>query len=254
MGLRILSVVRQVLDAEESVKIKNDDVDLSSSKLVLDTMDEYGLEEALRIKDAQPETEVVVLAVGPARAEEALRTALAIGADRAILVETPEKLDVIAVSSVAAQVARKEQCDLIFCGGQEADWDSQALGAGIAEYLNWPQITWATALDLLGRTLSGTHDVEEGTESFTAELPAIITTQQGLCEPRYPTLPNIMKAKKKELRRESIESFGVRPKLKFLRSEIQVKERMRKILDGKDGSAAAAQLVEFLRNEARVIG
>lgn len=254
MGLRILSVVRQVLDAEESVKIKDGGVDLSSSKLVLDTMDEYGLEEALRIKDALPETEVVALAVGPARSEEALRTALAIGADRAILVEIPEKLDVIAVSNVVAQVARKEQCDLIFCGGQEADWDSQALGAGIAEYLNWPQITWTTALDLQGRTLSGTHDVEEGTESFTLELPAVITTQQGLCEPRYPTLPNIMKAKKKELRRESIESFAVRAKLNFLRSEIQVKERMRKIVDGKDGSAAAEQLVEFLRNEARVIG
>ncbi|MGO4210151.1 electron transfer flavoprotein subunit beta [Terriglobus sp. 2YAB30_2] len=254
MGLRVLSVIRQVLDAEESVKIKDGVVDLSSSKLVLDTMDEYGLEEALRIRDVLPETEVVALAVGPARCEEALRTALAIGADRAILVETSEPLDVITVGNVVAQVARKEQSDLIFCGGQEADWDSQALGASIAEYLKWPQLTWTTALNLEGRTLTGTHDVEEGTESFKVELPAIVTTQQGLCEPRYPTLPNIMKAKKKDLRRDSFESFGVRSKLKFIRSEIQVKERMRRILDGKDGSAAAQQLVEFLRNETRVIG
>lgn len=254
MGLRILSVIRQVLDAEEGVRIKDGMVDLSSSKLVLDTMDEYGLEQALRMRDALPETEVVALAVGPSRCEEALRTALAIGADRAILVETSEVLDVITVGSVVAQVARKEQSDLIFCGGQEADWDSQALGAGIAEYLNWPQLTWTTALNLEGRTLTGTHDVEEGTESFRVELPAIVTTQQGLCEPRYPTLPNIMKARKKELRRESFESFGVRSRLKFIRSEIQVKERMRRIFDGKDGSAAAQQLVEFLRNETRVIG
>jgi len=197
---------------------------------------------------------VVALAVGPARCEEALRTALAIGADRAILVETSDTLDVLTVGNVVAQVARKEQSDLIFCGGQEADWDSQALGAAIAEHLNWPQTTWTTALNLDGRTLVGTHDVDEGTESFRVELPAIVTTQQGLCEPRYPTLPNIMKAKKKELRREAFESFGVRPRLKFVRSEIQVKERMRRILDGKDGSAAAQQLVEFLRNETRVIG
>ncbi|WP_263419862.1 electron transfer flavoprotein subunit beta/FixA family protein [Terriglobus albidus] len=254
MGLRILSVIRQVLDAEESVRIKDGMVDPSSSKLVLDTMDEYGLEEALRIRDAQPETEVVALAVGPARCEEALRTALAIGADRAILVETFEPLDVITVGNVAAQVARKEQSDLIFCGGQEADWDSQAFGAAIAEYLNWPQLTWTTALNLEGRTLTGTHDIDEGTESFSVELPAVITTQQGLCEPRYPTLPNIMKARKKELRRESFESFGLHSRLKFIRSEIQVKERMRRIVDGKDGSAAAQQLVEFLRNETRVIG
>ncbi len=253
MGLRILSVLRQVLDAEESVKIKDGNVDLSSSKLVMDTMDEYGLEEALRLREALPKIEVVALAIGPTRCEEVLRTALAIGADRAILVETPEPLDVIAVSKVVAQVARKEEAELVFCGGQQADWDSQALGAATAEQLDWPQSTWTTALALQGRELTGTHDVEEGSESFTMSLPAVITTQQGLNEPRYPTLPNIMKAKKKELRREPLESYGVQAKLKFLRSEIQVKDRLRKILDGKDAKAAAEQLVNLLRNEAKAI-
>jgi electron transfer flavoprotein beta subunit len=253
MGLRILSVIRQVLDAEENVKIKDGSVDLSNSKLVMDTMDEYGLEQSLRLKDANLDAEVIALAVGPSRCEEALRTALAMGADRAILVEAMEQLDVIAVSAVVAQVARKEQAELIFCGGQQADWDSQALGAAVAEKLNWPQATWTSALKLEGRELTGKHDVDQGSESFVSLLPAVITTQQGLNEPRYPTLPNIMKAKKKELRRESLESFGARPKLKFVRSEIQVKERLRNILDGKDASTAAQRLVDFLRNEVRTI-
>jgi electron transfer flavoprotein beta subunit len=255
--MRILSVLRQVLDAEESVRVKEGSIDLSSSKLVVDTMDEYGIEEALRLRDASSsqstDTEVVVLAIGSARCEEALRTALAIGADRAILVETTEPLDAIAASNVVAQVARKEEVDLIFCGGQQADWDSQALGAATAERLNWPQATWTTALTLEGRNLTGTHDVDEGSESFSLSLPAVITTQQGLNDPRYPTLPNIMKAKKKELRRESLESFNVTAKLKLIHSEVQVKERLHNILDGKDVAMAAEQLVDLLRNEAKAL-
>ncbi|ADW69228.1 electron transfer flavoprotein subunit beta/FixA family protein [Granulicella tundricola] len=249
----ILSVIRQVLDAEENVRIKDGRVDLSSSKLVIDTMDEYGVEEALRLRDSGTGVEVVVLAVGPARCEEALRTALAIGADRAILVETAETLDVIAVSSVVAQVAKNEGAELIFCGGQQADWDSQGLGAAVAERLNWPQAAWTTALKLADGKLSGTHDVDEGSESFTMALPAVVTTQQGLNEPRYPTLPNIMKAKRKELKKEPLEQFGVAAKLKLVSAEVQVKGRLGKILDGKDAVAAAGELVDLLRNEARVI-
>jgi len=251
--MRILSVIRQVLDAEESVKVKDGKVDLASSKLVVDTMDEYGLEEALCFREQGTEIEVVALAIGPERCEEALRSALAMGADRAILVPVNEPLDVIACSSVVAQVARKEEIDLIFCGGQEADWDSHALGAATAEQLGWVQSTWTSALAIEGRQLSGKHDVDSGSETFTLALPAVITTQQGLNEPRYPTLPNIMKARKKELRREPFESFGVTPKLKVLSAGVQVKQRLRKILDGKDASAAASQLVDLLRNEARVI-
>ncbi len=251
--MRILSVIRQVLDAEESVKVKDGTVDLASSKLVMDTMDEYGVEEALRLREAGSDIEVVVLAVGPARCEEALRSALAMGADRAILVEANVPLDVIAVSDVVAQVAKKEQVDLIFCGGQQADWDSQGLGAATAERLGWTQATWTSALTLQGQQLSGQHDCDGGSESFTVPLPAIVTTQQGLNEPRYPTLPNIMKAKKKEFRRDSLESYGVQPRLKVLGAEVQVRERRHTMLEGKDAAAAAAQLVSLLRNEARVI-
>ena len=226
---------------------------LDGRKLVMDTMDEYGVEEALRLREAGAGAEVLVLAVGAARAEEAVRAALAMGADRAILVESESFLDVIAVSDVVAQVARNEQVDLILCGGQQADWDSHALGPATAERLQWPQATWTNALTLQDGTLSGKHDVDAGSESFAMPLPAVITTQQGLNEPRYPTLPNIMKAKKKELRRMPLESFAVSAKLRVLSAEVQVKERRRKILDGKDAPAAAAQLVALLRDDAKVI-
>jgi electron transfer flavoprotein beta subunit len=251
--MRILALVRQVLDAEENVRIRDGQVDLSASKLVLDTMDEYGVEEALRIREQMPDVEVIVMAVGPPRCEASLRSALALGADRGILVETVELLDVIAVSDVIAKVARREEIGMILCGGQQADWDSQGLGAAVAERLNWPQVTWTTALVIQGGQLTGKHDAEEGTEMFAVPLPAVVTTQQGLNEPRYPTLPNIMKAKRKELIREPLEGFGVKPKLSLMRADVQTRERLRKVLDGKDAGVAADQLVDLLRNEAKVL-
>jgi len=251
--MRILTLVRQVPDAEESVRVGNNAVDLEGRKLVLDTMDEYGLEEALRLREASADAEVIAVAVGPARSQSALRTALAMGADRAIHVETALFLDVISASKVIARIAQEENVELIFCGGQQADWDSQALGPATAERLNWPQVTGTSALDLKEKTLSGKHDVDEGSETFSLPLPAVITTQQGLNEPRYPTLPNILKAKKKELRIEPLERYQVTPKVRLAGEAIQVKERRKKILDGKDAPAAASQLVELLRNEARVI-
>lgn len=251
--MRILILIRQVLDAEESVRIRAGAVDLSGSKLVVDTMDEYGVEQALRIREGGAEAEVIALAVGPDRIQDALRTVLAMGVDRALHVKTELALDAISLSKVVAEIARQENVDLILCGGQQADWDSHALGAATAERLNWPQITWTSALQVQGRTLTGSHDAEDASETFAVELPAVITTQQGLNEPRYPTVPNIMRAKKKEIRVEPLEPFQVTPKLRVTGSEIQVKERMRKILDGKDAPAAADQLVQLLRDETRVV-
>ena len=251
--MKILTLVRQVLDAEESVRIRGGKVDLNGSKLVVDTMDEYGVEQALRVRESGVEAEVIALAVGPERNQDALRTVLAMGADRAIHVMTDLTLDPISLSLVVAQVAQKENAELIFCGAQQADWDSHALGAATAERLQWPQVTWTNGLEVHGQTLTGKHDAEDGSETFSFELPAVITTQQGLNEPRYPTVPNIMKAKKKDLRVETLEQFEVEPKLKFLAAEVQVKARLHKILDGKDAPSAAAELVQLLRNEARVI-
>lgn len=251
--MRILTLIRQVLDAEETVRIRNGEIDLSGSKLVVDTMDEYGVEQALRIRESGVDAEVIALAIGPERNQDALRTVLAMGADRAIHVMTELALDPVSLSKVAAQVAQQEKIDLIFCGGQQSDWDSHALGAATAERLQWPQVTWVNALEVHGQALTGWHDAENGSEMFSVELPAVITTQQGLNEPRYPTVPNIMRAKKKEFRRETLEQFHVEPKLKAIGVEVQAKARLHKILDGKDAPAAAAELVELLQNEARVI-
>lgn len=251
--MRILAILRQVLDAEEAVRVQGGLVDLSSSNLVMDTMDEYGVEQGIRLRESGAAEEVVVLAVGPARVQDALRTALAMGADRAIHVAAAESLDPIALSKVAAQVALEEKIDLIFTGGQQADWDSHALGAATAERLGWPQVTWVNALELQDGIALGSHDVEEGSEAFRVSLPLVITTQQGLNEPRYPTVPNIMKARKKEIREDNLERFEVIPRIRTITAEIQAKARLNRILDGKDAQAAATQLVDFLRNEARVI-
>lgn len=251
--MRILCLIRQVLEAQENLRVINNRVELEGRNLVMDTMDEYGVEEALRIRDSGVDAEIIALSVGPARTEEAIRAALAMGADRAIHVVTDDALDAIAVSNVVAQIAQAEKVELILCGGQQADWDSQALGAACAERLQWPQATWTRALQLKGRTLIGLHDADERTESFEIELPAVITTQQDLNEPRYPTLPNIIKSKQKVIRKELLDTFNVAPKLRILGIEVQARERLRRILVGKDARSAAAQLVHSLRNEARVI-
>lgn len=251
--MRVLTVLRQVLDAEETVRVQNGSVDLENSKLVMDGMDEYGVEQAIRLKEGGIAEEVIALAIGAPRVQDALRTALALGADRAIHVTTTELLDPLAVSKVVAQVATEENVDLILTGGQQADWDSHALGPATAERLGWPQVTWTSALEIRDGVATGKHDVDEGSESFRVSLPLVVTTQQGLNEPRYPTVPNIMRAKKKELRQDSLDRFQVAPRVRFVSAEIQVKTRMRKVLDGKDPVAAASQLVDFLRDEARVI-
>jgi electron transfer flavoprotein beta subunit len=216
-------------------------------------MDEYGVEEALRLRETGADAEIVVLGVGPARVEEALRNALALGADRAVLVEADEALDVLALSKVIAAIARKEQAELVLCGAQQADSDSQALGAAVAERLGWAQATWVTALKLDGATLTGKHDVDDGVESFTLALPAVVTAQQGLNDPRYPTLPNIMKSRKKELRREPVASFSVAQKLRVVKQEMQQRERLQRMIPGGDPKAAAAELLRVLREEAKVI-
>ena len=252
--MKILTLIRQVPDAEARVRLSGNSVDLEGTTVVMDGMDEYGVEEALQLREGGAAIdEIIVLAIGPKRNEDALRTALAMGADRAVHVETDERLDPVSLSKVVAQLAKAENAELILLGGQEADWDSQALGAATAERLGWPQLTWTNELKLEGDQLTGRHDVDEGNESFETTLPAVVTTQQGLNEPRYPTLPNIMKAKKKELRKDDLAAYNAQPNVKFVGAEIQTRARLNKLIDGKDPQAAAAQLIELLRNEAKVI-
>ena len=250
--MKILTLVRQVPDAESGLRIAGDAIDLTSTKLVMDTMDEYGVEEGLRLREAAAGIEVIALAVGPAKNEEALRNALALGADRAVLLKTELVLDPIALSRAVADVAAREAVELIFCGGRQSDWDSEALGGAVAERLGWPQLTWTTQLQLEGNLLTGRHDIDDGSEGFSVELPAVVTTQQGLNEPRFPTLPNIVKARKKELRVELLE--GVTPLVSTVKMELQSRARQRNIIvAGDDPAAAAATVAAVLRKEIKVL-
>jgi electron transfer flavoprotein beta subunit len=250
--VKILCYIRQVPDAEAKVKASNGKVDLSGATMALDGMDEYGVEQALRINEGGANT--VAVAIGPARFEDAIRRALGMGLERAIHIETDEYLDAVTQARVLKQIVEAEQPDLVFVGGQHADTDSQAIGAALAEALDWNQVTWTTELQLEAGKAVASHDVDDGKEQLEFSLPAIVTTQQGLNEPRYPTLPNILKAKKKDLQKKTLADYGVQNgKVSVVSQEIQERARLGKLIDGKDPVAAAEELVKLLHNEAKVI-
>jgi electron transfer flavoprotein beta subunit len=251
--MRILTCVRQVLDGEENIRLIDGLVSLNGSKLILDPMDEYGVEEALKLRDNGLTAEIIAVTLGSEPMRESLRTALSLGVDRAVYVKTDRYFDVITVAETIAQIAKGEKVDLIFCGGQQADGDSQALGPAIAAWLDWSQVTWVSELTLRGDTLTGYHDVENGTEAFSVNLPAVITTQQGLNQPRYPTLPNVLRAKQKEVKELPIELFAQASRLDLQDQRYERKTHRNRILNGKDAAAAAATLVQLLRDEAKVI-
>ncbi|WP_038046521.1 electron transfer flavoprotein subunit beta/FixA family protein [Thermus caliditerrae] len=247
--MKFVAVIRQVPDGESRLKIQGGQVDLSGATLILDQMDEYGVEEALRLKEKHG-GEAVVVGFGPERTEEAIRTALAMGMDRGVHVVFEGYADPVTVAEALAPVLKEEAPTLVLTGGQQADWDSQALGAALAEALGVPVVAWTTALELEGETARAKHDLDEGAEWVRVRLPAVFTTQQGLNEPRYPTLPGIMKAKKKEIRKVAFQG-GAR--VEILEESIQEKARLQKVLDGKDPVAAAEELVRLLHEEAKVI-
>ena len=247
--MKIISIIKQVPDAEARIRSAAQGINLEGVTFVIDGMDEYGVEGALRIKESGEDAEIVVLALGPKRFEEAIRTALAMGANRAVHIETDEPLDPIAQAKVLARVISDEGADVVFVGGQEADWDSSALGPAVAEALGWAHSDWTTTLELKDNQAHVTHDSDEGSEDLTLPLPLVITTQQGLNEPRYPTLPNIMKAKRKELKKLSLEEVGgAQPKTVVIKEEIQVRERRQHIIGG-DAAEAARELARLLREE-----
>ncbi|WP_019550214.1 electron transfer flavoprotein subunit beta/FixA family protein [Thermus scotoductus] len=247
--MKFVAVIRQVPDGESRLRIQGDRVDLSGATLILDQMDEYGVEEALRLKEKHG-GEAIVVGFGPERTEEAIRTALAMGMDRGIHVVYEGYADPVTVAEALAPILKEESPTLILTGGQQADWDSQALGGALAEALGVPVVAWTTALELEGETARAKHDLDEGAEWVRVRLPAVFTTQQGLNEPRYPTLPGIMKAKKKEIRKVQV---SLSPKVELLSEEIQEKARLGKVLDGKDPAQAAEELVRLLHEEAKVI-
>jgi electron transfer flavoprotein beta subunit len=250
--MKILCLIRQVPDAEAKVKAASGKVDLEGATMALDGMDEYGVEQALRINEGGVNT--VAVALGNTRFEDAIRRALAMGLERAVHIETDVLLDVVSQAQILKAVVLEETPDVVFVGGQHADTDSQALGAALAEALGWNQITWTTELSLVDGIAKATHDTDDGKESLELALPVVITTQQGLNEPRYPTLPNIMKAKKKEIRKTTPEQYGITSsKVRIVSQEIQERPRLNKLLDGKDPIAAATELIKLLHEEAKVI-
>lgn len=251
--MKIITILKQVPDAEARVTASSGTVDLGGVTFVMDGMDEYGVEEAIRLREAGNEVEIVAVSVGPERSEEAIRTALALGADRAIHVVTDVDLDPITQAKVYSGIVNEEQADLVFVGGKQADWDSAALGPALAETLGWPHADWTTKFAVDNGSVTVTHDIDAGSEDLTMPLPAVITTQQGLNEPRYPTLPNIMKAKRKELKSVDLDSLGSFTSLTTVENqEIQTSARRQTMLVG-DAASAAAELVDKLRNEAKVL-
>ncbi|HRN17837.1 MAG: electron transfer flavoprotein subunit beta/FixA family protein [Trueperaceae bacterium] len=251
--MKAVTIIKQVPDAEARIRAAAGGVNLDGGTFVIDGMDEYGVEEAIRLREGGLDLEIVAVALGPERFEEALRTALALGADRAVHVVTDEALDPITQARVLAKVVEQENADIVFVGGKQADWDSAALGPALAEVLGWPQSDWTTALKLENGQASVTHDTDNGHEDLKLPLPAVITTQQGLNEPRYPTLPNIMKAKRKELAKKDLSEFAAGPALtEIVAQEIQTRDRLGKIIGG-DAATAAKELVRLLRDEAKVL-
>ena len=249
--MKVLVPVKRVVDYNVKVRVKSDGsgVDIANVKMSMNPFDEIALEEATRLKEAGKVTEVVAVSVGVAQCQETLRTGMAIGADRGILVETSVETEPLAVAKIMKALADKEQPQLIILGKQAIDDDSNQTGQMLASLLGWPQATFASKVMLEDGKVTVTREVDGGLETVALSLPAIITTDLRLNEPRYVTLPNIMKAKKKPLETVKPEDLGVdvTPRLKTL-----------KVVEPAKRSAGVkvpdvATLVQKLRLEAKVI-
>jgi electron transfer flavoprotein beta subunit len=243
--------VKRVVDYNVKIRVKSDQsgVDTANVKMSMNPFDEIAVEEAIRLKEAGIASEIVVFSAGSPQCQETLRTALAIGADRAILVETDVDLQPLAVAKLLQAVCAKEQPELIILGKQAIDDDSNQTGQMLAALMDIPQATFASKVAFADGTLRVTREVDGGLETISMGLPAVITTDLRLNEPRYVTLPNIMKAKKKVLDILNPEALGVdvAPHLKTIKVE-EPPKRTAGIL-----VADVAALVDKLKNEAKVI-
>lgn len=251
--MKILVPVKRVVDYNVKIRVKPDGsgLDLANVKMSINPFDEIAVEEAVRLKEKGQATEVVVVSIGPAKAQETLRSALAYGADRAILVETPEAavVEPLAVAKILKAIVAAEAPGLVIMGKQAIDDDCNQTGQMLAALLAWPQGTFASKVTLDGAAVNVTREVDGGLETVALKTPAIVTTDLRLNEPRYPSLPNIMKAKKKPLDVKKPEDFGVEiaPRLKVLKtSEPKARKAGIKV-------ASVAELVAKLKTEAGVI-
>ena len=197
--MKILVPVKRVVDYNVKIKIKSDNsgVDLENVKMAMNPFDEIAVEEAVRLKEKKLCDEITAISIGSAKSEETLRTALAIGVDKGILVETEEEVQPLEVAKILKEVVKKNNPDLVLMGKQAIDDDSNQTGKMLAALLGWPQGTFASKLEINGKKINVTREIDGGLETLGMELPAIITTDLRLNEPRYASLPNIMKAKQK---------------------------------------------------------
>jgi electron transfer flavoprotein beta subunit len=249
--MKILVPVKRVVDFNVKVRVKSDQsgVELANVKMSMNPFDEIAVEEALRIKEAGKATEVVVASAGVAACQETLRTALAMGADRAVLVETDVEMQPLAVAKLLKALVAKEAAGLVILGKQAIDDDANQTGQMLAALLDWPQATFASKVELGDGSARVTREIDGGMETIEIKLPAVITTDLRLNTPRYATLPNIMKAKKKPLETLKPDALGVdvAPRLKTLKVAEPGKRKAGVMV--KD----VAELVDKLRNEAKVI-
>jgi electron transfer flavoprotein beta subunit len=219
--MKILVPVKRVLDYNVKPRVKADGsgVDLANVKMSMNPFDEIAVEEALRLREKGAATEIVAVSIGPAKAQETLRTALAMGADRAILVQTDDEVEPLAVAKILKAIAQEEQPGLVILGKQAIDDDSNQTGQMLAALLGWGQGTFASKVEVDGDHVAVTREVDGGLETVRLKTPAIVTTDLRLNEPRYATLPNIMKAKSKPLATKSPADYGVdtAPRLQTLK-------------------------------------
>jgi len=249
--MKVLVSVKRVVDFNVKVRVKGDGsgVDTANVKMSMNPFDEIAVEEAVRMKEKGTATEIVVVSCGVAACQETLRTALAIGADRAILVESDGDLQPLAVAKLLQALVAKESPQLVILGKQAIDDDANQVGQMLAALLDWPQATFASKVDIADGQATVKREIDGGLETMLLPLPAVITTDLRLNEPRYATLPNIMKAKKKPLEVVKPDALGVdvTPRLKTLKVVEPAKRK------GGGKVADVKELVAKLRNEAKVI-
>ena len=249
--MKLLVCVKRVVDYNVKIRVKGDGsgVELANVKMSMNPFDEISVEEALRLKEAGKAEAVIVVSIGPAKAEETLRTALAMGADRGILVKTDANVEPLAVAKILAKVVEQEKPDLVIMGKQAIDDDANQTGQMLATLWGRPQATFASKLEIADGKATVTREVDAGLETLEVDLPAVVTTDLRLNEPRYASLPNIMKAKKKPLDETSPETLGVdvAPRLKVLKTaEPGGRKAGVKV-------ASVAELVQKLKVEAGVL-
>ncbi|MCK5911421.1 MAG: electron transfer flavoprotein subunit beta/FixA family protein [Caulobacter sp.] len=219
--MKVLVPVKRVIDYNVKARVKADQtgVDLANVKMSMNPFCEIAVEEAVRLKEKGVATEVVIVSIGPAQAQETIRTALAMGGDRGILITSDADLEPLAVAKLLAAVVAEENPNLVVMGKQAIDGDNNAVGQMLSALLGWPQATYASALEVSGSTAKVTREVDGGLQTLDVDLPAVITADLRLNEPRYASLPNIMKAKKKEIATKAVADYGVdvAPRLKVLK-------------------------------------